>query len=101
MRHRFGKLILHAGAKSLEKLSDLRTGRCIPESGIYRIVHSQHNLPKEVTLLKDSYFPRCSKCAEPVYFELIRSAPSGLSPNRFNVALHELPELDEDTPLAC
>src|SRR5579859_3955620 len=100
MRHRFGKLILQAGARPLERLSDLRTGCCIPESGIYRIVHPQHRLPSEVTLLKDHYFPRCSRCAEPVYFELIRSAPLALSPNRFNVALHELPELAEDTPLA-
>jgi hypothetical protein len=100
MRCNPGRLILQTGAKSLEEHSDLRTGCCIPESGIYRVLHSQHNLPSEVTLLKDHFFPRCSRCAESVYFELVRSAPAGLNPYRFNVALYELPELAPDKPLA-
>ena len=73
---------------------DLRTGRAVPENGFYRVLHSQHRLPKEVTLLVGQSFPRCSKCAEPVYFELIRAAPS-LGMSRFKVTLYELPELND------
>src|ERR1700761_6787317 len=32
--------------------TSLRTGGTVAESGIYRVSHSQHRLPKEVTLLK-------------------------------------------------
>ena len=79
---------------------DLRTGCTVPENGFYRVVHAQHRLPKEVTLILGQSFPRCSKCAEPAYFELIRIAPS-LGMSRFTVALYELPELtDEDESLA-
>jgi hypothetical protein len=40
------------------KATNLRTGVAVPESGIYRVSHSQHRLPHEVTLLKDQQFPR-------------------------------------------
>lgn len=75
---------------------DLRTGCPVPENGFYRVVHPKHRLPGEVTLLLGQPFPRCSKCAEPIYFELIRSSRSlGMSGNGFRVALYELPELPE------
>ena len=66
-------------------------------------MHSQHRLPNEVTLLVGQSFPRCSKCAEPVYFELIRCAPLlGMNGSRFKVNLYELPELtDQDDSLAA
>lgn len=84
--------------KAFEPWGELRTGASVPENGFYRVVHSQHRLPKEVTLLLGQTFPRCSKCAEPVHFELIRSAPSlGMSSGRFSVALYELPELEDDS----
>jgi len=38
-------------------------------------MRSQHRLPKEVTLLFDQTFPRCSQCAEAVYFELLGTSP--------------------------
>jgi len=79
----------------------LRTSVAVPDSGIYRVSHPQHNLPYEVTLLKDQKFPRCSRCDKPVFFELVRSAPSVSShPSAFTVALYELPELADDESVA-
>jgi hypothetical protein len=86
---------LHFAAKHAFGLpDDLETGCPVPENGFYRVMHSQHCLPKEVTLMLGQSFPRCSKCAEPVYFELIRYAPS-LAMSTFKVALYELPEVAE------
>jgi len=67
------------------------TGQVIPASGIYRVTHSQHNVPEEVTLLKGEKFPRCAKCRKPIEFELIHAAPDP----GFRVALYELPELPD------
>ena len=68
-------------------------GERIPESGIYRVVHREHRLPHEVTLLCDQLFPRCASCEDAVYFELVRSAPDiTLAP--FKVALYALPPSD-------
>jgi hypothetical protein len=88
---------LQSGAqRAFEFWDDLRTGCPVPESGFYRVVHPQHRLPSEVTLLLGQLFPRCSKCAEPVSFELIRAARSlGMNGSRFSVALYELPELSD------
>ncbi len=70
-------------------------GDKIPESGIYRVVHSNHRLPHEVTLLCDQLFPKCIRCEDSVYFELVRSAPDiTLAP--FKVALYALPVSDEE-----
>lgn len=82
---------------------DLRTGRPVLENGFYRVSHAQHRLPQEVTLLIGQSFPRCSKCGEPVYFELIRSVRFlGMNGNRFKITLYELPELtDPDDSLAA
>lgn len=83
--------------------SDHRTGCAVPENGFYRVMHSQHRLPKEVTLIVGQSFPGCSKCAEPIYFELIRPARFlGMNGSRFKVTLYELPELtDQDDSLAA
>jgi hypothetical protein len=48
------------------------TGDLVPDSGIYRVVHSVHRLPHSVTICKGERFPRCAKCADKVVFELIR-----------------------------
>ena len=83
------------------KGTSLRTSVAVPDSGIYRVSHPQHHLPYEVTLLKDQKFPRCSRCNEPVFFELVRSAPSISShSSAFTVALYELPELADDESVA-
>ena len=58
-----------------EKVKRFRCGDKILESGIYRVIHQNHRLAHEVTLLRDQLFPRCVKCEDSVYFELVRSAP--------------------------
>jgi hypothetical protein len=72
-----------------------RCGDRIAESGIYLVLHSNHRLPHEVTLLRDQLFPKCAKCEDSVYFELVRTAPdSTLAP--FKVTLYTLPVTDEE-----
>ncbi|HKR28939.1 MAG TPA: hypothetical protein VJT08_00595 [Terriglobales bacterium] len=82
--------------------TSLTTGCSVPESGIYRASHPQHKLPAEVTLLRNQTFPRCSRCDQPVFFELVRSAPAlvNVHPSAFTVALYELPELSTDEEAA-
>lgn len=78
--------------------TSLTTGSSVPESGIYAVSHPQHSVPREVTLLRDQTFPRCSCCKEPVFYRLLRSAPAaaGAHPSAFAVALYELPELNRE-----
>lgn len=70
-----------------------RCGDQILESGIYRVVHANHRLPHEVTLLRDQLFPKCMQCEDSVYFELVRSAPD-ITIAPFKVALYALPPAD-------
>jgi hypothetical protein len=72
-----------------------RCGEKIVESGIYRVIHRNHRLPHEVTLLRDQLFPKCTKCEDSVYFELVRSAPD-ITIGPFKVALYALPTNDEE-----
>src|SRR5689334_11251307 len=74
---------------------NLRTGCSIPESGIYRVLHADHSLTPEVTLIKDQFFPRCSRCSNPIYFELVRPAPAISNARGFFVTLYEVPALGE------
>ena len=80
------------------------TGQEVPETGIYRVVHSGHRLPHEVTLLAGQTFPRCSKCQDAVEFEVVRHAPHIETDLGFRIIVYELPVLEEDIapePLAC
>jgi hypothetical protein len=73
-----------------------RTDETIPNSGIYRVLHLEHRLPHEVTLLRDEQFPRCAKCRLAVRFELLQAAEEELDSFRegaMRIALYELPEL--------
>ncbi len=70
------------------------TGDTVPESGIYRVIHQGHRLPHEVTL-RGQQFPRCSRCADRVVFQVIRTVPQ-LSELREAVILYELPAFDTD-----
>jgi hypothetical protein len=67
-----------------------RTGLKIPRSGIYKVTHSAHRLPHEVTLLQGQIFPRCESCASNVQFELINAAQE-IEKDEFRVVLYELP----------
>jgi hypothetical protein len=79
----------------LNHTQQFRCGDKILESGIYRVYHRKHRLAHEVTLLRDQLFPKCIKCEDSVYFELVRSAPDiTLAP--FKVALYALPVSDEE-----
>jgi hypothetical protein len=77
-----------------------KTGEQIPYSGIYKVIHRQHRLPHQVTLLRGETFPRCAKCGDLVAFILVQavSLEDGLS--SFRVRLYVLPELDDTLPIA-
>ena len=66
-----------------------KTGDVVPQSGIYSVVHDEHRLPHEVTLLRADSFPPCSKCGVLVTFKLVR----GVTVESFKVVLNSLPEL--------
>ncbi len=68
----------------------------IPASGIYRVIHAQHRLPHEVTLIAGQIFPLCSKCHEEVRFQLLRELPQLARERRGSVSLYTLPVLEDD-----
>lgn len=68
----------------------------IPESGVYRVIHAQHRLPHEVTLIKGQTFPPCAKCHDEVRFELVRGLPELERERRGSVSLYSLPVLDDE-----
>ncbi len=74
---------------------EFHTGQEVRESGIYRVIHLEHRLPHEVTLLKGAQFPRCSKCKTAVRFEAIALAPR-LDSIRERVTVYELPAMNEE-----
>jgi hypothetical protein len=75
-----------------------KTGAAIPKSGIYRVIHSAHRLPHEVTLLEGENFPKCQKCADAVTFKLIRALNSRTVVTEFSwrVTLYELPVIEDN-----
>lgn len=76
-------------------------GEPIPDSGIYRVFHSEHRLSHEVTLLVGEAFPRCAVCGNDVHFELLRSAPEAIRDSELcGVKLYEVPHPDPDRILA-
>lgn len=78
-------------------MADLyKSADTIPESGIYRVVHAQHRLPHEVTLLGGQTFPPCAQCREDVRFELVRELPELERQRRGHVSLYSLPVLDDE-----
>jgi hypothetical protein len=73
-----------------------KSSETIPESGVYRVIHAQHRLPHEVTLLRGQAFPPCGKCHEEVRFELVRALPLLERERRGNVSLYSLPVLEDE-----
>jgi hypothetical protein len=61
-------------------------------TGVYRVVHGQHRLPSEVTLVQGHTFPGCSKCRASVRFEFLRSVQLS---GDFQINLFNLPELPD------
>ena len=68
------------------------TGQEVPNSGVYRVEHAEHRLPREVVLIAGNKFPRCGKCTAAVNFELIRPIPSRAE--QLNVVVHEITARD-------
>jgi hypothetical protein len=87
--------IMTSGKGTRKGQAQFRCGDKILESGIYRVTHDGHRLAHEVTLLRDQLFPKCIRCEDAVYFELVRSAPD-ITLGPFKVALYALPENDEE-----
>ena len=73
-----------------------RSSERIPGSGIYRVIHAQHRLPHEVTLVEGQTFPPCAKCRDEVRFELVRSLPALERERRGSVSLYALPVIEEE-----
>ena len=48
----------------------LSAGSQVPESGVYRVVHSEHREPHFVTAIKGEVFPPCRKCRNLVRYSL-------------------------------
>jgi len=74
---------------------EFRSGQSVPANGIYRIIHAEHRLSPEVTLLKDEVFPVCSQCRTAVRFELLRPAPTVAANGDFRVKLYALPVIED------
>jgi hypothetical protein len=89
---------LAVARKSLICMASLfyKSPASIPVSGIYRVLHAQHRLPHEVTLISGQTFPPCSKCHNEVRFELVRELPELARERRGSVSLYSLPVLDEE-----
>jgi len=69
-------------------------GEMAPLTAIYRVMHSEHRLPAEVTLALGQMFPRCARCLGAVQFELLRLTQGKLPAG--TMTLNELPVLDGD-----
>ena len=64
-------------------------GQVVPASGIYRVRHSQHRLPHEVTLVGNQQFPPCSSCKYEVTFVFSRLVQA----DGFTFTLNSIPPL--------
>ncbi len=51
-----------------------KPGEVVPESGIYQVMHYQHRLYHEATLVRGSLFPQCLQCEDRVRFRLVMTA---------------------------
>jgi CheY-like chemotaxis protein len=56
--------------------SRYRPGEVVPESGVYRVLHSRHRSSHESTLKEGEIFPSCQKCGDDVRFEQVVSVNS-------------------------
>ncbi len=74
------------------------TGAIVPVTGIYLVVHSAHRLPHEVVVVEGHRFPKCQKCGDSVWFELLHRA-ADLFQHLTNV-VYELSVIEEDEEAA-
>jgi hypothetical protein len=78
-----------------------RTDEEIIQGGIYRVLHKEHRLPHEVTLLSNQRFPRCAKCQDSVIFELVAPFTQQNVRQHGQIRLYELPVLDDGEDIAA
>jgi hypothetical protein len=71
-----------------------QTGTIVPQTGIYRVVHTTHRLPHEAVVIKGQRFPKCQKCANAVLFELVHAAADLF--RHATYFIYELPAIEED-----
>jgi hypothetical protein len=73
-----------------------KTGTFVPRTGMYAVLHPEHRLPAEVTLVQGELFPRCQACETPVAFALRRRLDNRLSSMAHSrIHLYQLPVLDQ------
>jgi hypothetical protein len=85
-------------------MMSFKTGDQIEASGIYKVVHREHRLPHEVTLLRNETFPPCSKCKNKVRFELLRPVNvewGKIVLNEITALMDETQSLEEESGKAC
>jgi CheY-like chemotaxis protein len=56
--------------------SRYKPGEVVPESGVYRVLHSRHRSSHESTLQEGETFPFCNQCGDDVRFEHVVSTNS-------------------------
>lgn len=54
--------------------SRYKPGQVVPETGVYRVLHSRHRSPHESTLKEGERFPACKVCGYDVRFEHVLSS---------------------------
>jgi hypothetical protein len=75
-------------------VTQLSTGIIVPTTGIYRVFHPEHRLPRTVILVGGNLFPGCSKCDAAVEFDLMLEAREGFEWRA--VPIHELPVVERE-----
>src|SRR3954447_25336518 len=73
------------------------TGEIVPQSGIYQVIHTEHRLPHEVTLLRSNPFPPCAQCGSEVNFKLLRA----VTVDSFAIVLNAIPGMTDSQRLAA
>lgn len=68
-----------------------RVGDTIVCSGVYRVLHDAHRASHYVVLLAGQEFPRCSRCAGQVRFQLVEATTDIKSDPDFRVHPYEIP----------
>jgi len=93
--------LVKGGKTSTEKPERRKflSGEAVPKSGIYKVTHSQHRLPHEVTVLSGQIFPPCAKCGNAVIFRLLRVIQDSDTP--FTITLHQIPEIEATPELSA
>jgi hypothetical protein len=75
-----------------------RVDDVVPDTGIYRVFHSDHRLSHHALLLKDTWFPRCLQCGHNVQYEFIKRVPQVENDADFSsLRVFEISHLDQQT----